>query len=347
MRVLLVIDSAPDYRETFLRSLGSVVDLDVFGRRCDEVGLVPPDVREGYRYRDVAVTQIGPLAFQPQLNGALASGGWDLVCCDLNLRYPSRIGLYRQARREGIPFVWRGQVFGNNDNAVILALKKRLLGGADGILVYSLPIADRVREQFGLEAVSYNNTEVSAAEFREGVFRPSSELKVLFVGRYQKRKHLERLLSAVERNSWLSARFIGPGMEVLRERTSPAMAERATMEGYLVGAELNAHFDWADIVVSPGHVGLLVMNAARHGKGIVIDSGSTHAPEYFLAQQAGQPFVDFSSPPVVDGFLHALWNDRKRVQELGRDLQAVARREYTVEYMTSRHLEVFKSAAGI
>lgn len=346
MRVLLAIDNAPDYRESFLRRLSRSVELVVLGQRCEDVGLHPPRLRYGYEYHDLPVRKYGPFMFQTDLLKFLTAKEWDVVCCDLNLRYASRIGFYRASKYRRQAFVWRGQIFGRNDNGVILNVKRTLLKGGDGCLVYSEPIASRVRDVFGIGAVSYNNTEVSEDEFRKGVFNKNAGLNVLFVGRFQERKRLERLLAAAQRNPWLSVRLVGPGMENLRRSISSDFAQRVEIFGRAVGGELNVHFDWADIVVNPGHVGLLVMNSARHGKGIVIDSSSTHAPEYFLAVQAEQPFIDFSNNSAVDEFLMGLSKERTRIERMGAALQEVAKREYTIEHMAKKHVEVFQSVTA-
>lgn len=340
-RVLLVIDSAPDYRESFLRLLANSVDLTVFGRRCAEVGLIEPGDRLGYAYRDMMVKNYGPFSFQPQLRNVL-DNTWDLVCCDLNLRYPSRVSLLRSAVKRNIPFLWRGRIFGRHDGRFLLGVKKRLLARADGLLVYSQPIADRIGREFRLDAVSYNNTEVSVSEFRVGTFCWESDFRLLFVGRFQERKKLETLVAAVKRHKWLSVRLIGPGMEAIRAQLTPEIENRVSLYGYTVGEKLNEHFDWAHMVVNPGDVGLLVMNAARHGKGIVVGISNTHGPESYLAEQAEQPFIDFSSEAAIDSFLNDLRNDRERVQRYGIRLQEIAKREYTIEYMAQKHVDAFE-----
>jgi glycosyltransferase involved in cell wall biosynthesis len=120
---------------------------------------------------------------------------------------------------------------------------------------------------------------------------------------------------------------------------------RLVVFGRLTGKDLNTHFDWSDLVVSPGNVGLLVMNAARHGKGIVIDDNSYHGPEYWLAKESGQPFISFCDMQEVNRFINDVIDNRWKLQHWGRQLQEVAKEKYTIEYMAEAHYRVFEKVA--
>jgi len=117
---------------------------------------------------------------------------------------------------------------------------------------------------------------------------------------------------------------------------------RVQLYDRIVGDELRPHFDWADMVSNPGHVGLLVMNAAKHGKGIVIDSDCAHAPEYYLAREAAQPFISFGDDEAVDRFIDGIINDRALVVGYAEMLQDIAIKEYTVQNMAKVHFDLFR-----
>jgi hypothetical protein len=87
------------------------------------------------------------------------------------------------------------------------------------------------------------------------------------------------------------------------------------------------------------------MNAAKHGKGIVVDSGSEHAPEYWLAKEAGQPFISFGDMQEVNRFIDDVLVNRWKLQHWGRQLQDMAKEKYTIEYMAEAHLRVFEKVA--
>jgi glycosyltransferase involved in cell wall biosynthesis len=344
MNVLLIMDNAPDYRETFLRELGESVNLTVLGRRCEDINLSAPLERRNYKYQDLRSWQLFGICLQPELlRWIFRHNHFDVICCDLNVRNLIRLPFFLALKLLGTKFVWRGQIFGNAESIIVYKLKEKLLRLGDGCLVYSEPIAIKVKESYGVDAKSYNNTEVALPEFREGKYSNDGFIRLIFVGRNQPRKRLDRLLLLAKRNPDVKIRLIGPGMDFLAPPPTGLFPENVEIFGKMIGNQLEEHFDWSDIVVNPGHVGLLVMNAARYGKGIVIDSGSKHAPEYYLAKEANQPFIDFGDTNAVDDFLMQIRNDKKICAHLGNKLQEVARQKYTVEHMTEVHVSFFRN----
>lgn len=343
MKVLLILDHAPDYREIFLRELSKYVDLTVVAQPCERDGLAPPDNRSGYFYAQLPTVRWLGINFQPGLKQLLGREDWDVVCCDLNLRHPTRLFLFLAFRAYRRKWIWRGHIYGKKKSIGLQILKKYLLQNGVGCLAYSEPIAARVFSDFGVKSFSFNNTQVGENDFLSGVFEEHSELRFLFVGRNQPRKKLKRLISLVQRHKDLYVRFIGPGMESLDVPPSLIDSGNVKIFGKMMGTDLIAHFNWADIVANPGHVGLLTINAAKHGKGIIIDSKSHHAPEYWIAKESGQPFISFDNEKVVDRFVEHVRNNRWRLKQWGKQLQNVAKQKYTIEYMAKVHCQAFKN----
>ncbi len=343
MKVLLILNHAPDYRESFLRELGSQVDLTVVAQPCDPDGLTPPDERVHYRYVEIVPFKFFGLFWQPGLRSILHERPWDVVCVSANLRHISRLFLFltHQSHRER--WVWWGHILGRSESKILSIFRKYLVSNAACCLVHGKSIAACLNEEFGVNAVSFNNTEIKENELRQGVFEEHKELRLLFVGRYQPRKQLERLVALVDRMDSVQVRLIGPGMETLSIPSDLLASGRMEIFDRTVGNELNSHFDWADLVVNPGHVGLLVMNAARHGKGIVIDSDSDHAPEFYLAKEAEQPFIPFADIHAVEQFVTEVRKNRALLQHWGAVLQKKAKQEYTIEAMVGTHVRVFES----
>jgi len=85
------------------------------------------------------------------------------------------------------------------------------------------------------------------------------------------------------------------------------------------------------------------MNAAWHQKGIVIDSESRHAPEYWLAKEAGQPFIDFSDCEAVDQFLNGVIADPIVAKVWAEHFQELVRGQLSIQYMVDTHLKVFNN----
>lgn len=342
MKVLLIIDHAPDYREAFFRELGGKVDLTVVAQPSLSGGLVPPDRRVGYRYIEVPAMRFKGFYWQPGLKKLLHNYNWDVICCDINLRQLARLFLFLKNRKYWDKWVWRGHIFGKNNSRLLDALRKYMLQQGAGCLTYNGLIARHVIDKYGIDAVSFNNTLIRSQEFRVGEYGEHQGLRLLFVGRNQPRKKLDRLVGLVNRRSDLRIRLIGPGMDKLMVPSEHIHSGRIEIAGRIVGKALNPHFDWTDLVVNPGHVGLLVMNAAKHGKGIVVDGDSEHAPEHWLAKEAGQPFISFRDAQEVDQFIDGVLENRWKLKRWGRQLQDVAREKYTIEHMAEAHFRVFE-----
>ena len=343
-RVLLILDHAPDYREPFLKLLGASVDLTVVAKPCSD-GLVAPAVRTNYNYIEIPEVKVAGVRWQPGVRRVFSRTDWDAVCCSINLRHLDRLVAFFASRRIWSRWVWRGHVFGRSQSEFSMKVRGYLLRNAAACLVYNEEIADTIRERFGVEAVSFNNTEVEEDDFHPGQFSDTPEIRLLFVGRHQERKKLDRLVALAERCSNVHVRFVGPEMDRLSVPQHLIQTGRVAIFGQTRGAELKQHFDWADLVASPGHVGLLVMNAARYGKGIVIDENSRHAPEYLLARESNQPFISFGQPEEEDRFLTLILDDPELTRKWGRDLQLVARQKYTIEAMVDSHVGVFEAVA--
>lgn len=347
MKVLLVIDHAPDYREQFFRELSSYCDLTVVAQPCALDGLMPPAERVGYNYLELPVYGKRSFRWQSGLIGLFRKGDWDVKCVDLNVRQLSRVVPFIFVSKFRKNWIWRGQIFGRRRSHTLFYIKKFLLHRAVACLVYNEPSARRLEQEFGVRAVSFNNTEVRKDEFRQPkINNERGPLRLLYVGRNQKRKKLDRLISLVDRRSDVLLRLVGPGMDELSIPNHLVASSRIELFGKTNGDALNHHFDWADLVVNPGHAGLLVMNAARHGKTIAVDSRSEHAPEAWLAKESGQPFLDFSKEYEVDRFIDGVMADKMVLEEWSYQIQKLAKEKYTIENMARIHLAVFQEIAS-
>jgi glycosyltransferase involved in cell wall biosynthesis len=343
-KVLVVLDYAPDYREAFFRELGLETKLTVVAQPCEAEGLTAPPERKHYEYREILAKRIGGIYWQPGLRALASKMDWDVICMGINLRHPARVTAFLSLPSVWSKWVWRGHIFGKTESQLINYFRGILLRRAAGCLTYSQVQAEEVLRRFGVNAVSFNNSEVRVSEFRQGIHAAKRDgLKLLFVGRYQTRKRLERFIDLASRRSDISVRLVGPDMDRIDVPQALDVSGRVEKFGKTSGEALNEHFDWADLVANPGHVGLLVMNAARHQKGIVIDSESRHAPEYWLAKEAGQPFIDFSDCEAVDQFLDGVIADPTATKVWAERLQELARSRYTIEYMVDAHLKVFNN----
>ena len=345
-KVLLVLDHAPDYRETFLRELSQSARLTVVAQPCEPDRLTAPADRWGYEYVEIAATQVGGVYWQPGLTSLANRPNWDVICMGLNLRHPARVLAFLLLPTRWHNWVWRGHIFGRSDSWLLNRIRCFLLRRATACLVYSQVQVQEVARCCGVSARSFNNTEVKRSEFRQGIHtRISGRINLLFVGRNQPRKKLDRLIKLAERREDVFLRLVGPDMDMLDVPRWLEDSRRVVRFGKTSGDALNRHFDWAHLVANPGHAGLLVMNAARHQKAIVVDSESRHAPEYWLAAEADQPFIDFGDLEAVNHFLDSICGDPALPEGWGKKLQNVAKEKYTIENMVKAHMSVFSAIA--
>lgn len=349
MKVLLILNHAPDYRESFLEGLAksAEIELTVVAQPCRPDRLSPPTARNGYKYIEIMPFKFFGLLWQPGLRSILRTTNWDVVCVSANLRHISRIFLHLSSHQFWKKWIWWGLIFAESDLKVNNLVRRYLFKRSAGCLVHGKSVLARLHDEFDVKALSYNNTEVQESEFRNGNFEKiPNKIKILFVGTYKPRKKIERLIELAYRRRDVWVRIIGPGMEQLVISEDFINNERVSIYNKITGDELNSHFDWADIVASPGNVGLLTMTAARHGKGIVIDKDSYHGPEVFMAEEAQQPIISFGNNKDVDEFLDCLHDNPSLLQLWGSTLQELAKREYTIENMVKVHVSAFSRVSS-
>lgn len=343
VKVLFVLNHAPDYRESFLSALSNYVDLTVIAGSCEADNLIPPKGRKGYRYLEISHSVFLGAQWPREKYNYDYLSNFDIICCSFNPRSPYwwfMILRYPELRSK---WIWWGQIYGRSNLFLFHYVRKFFLPISERILVYSDDIVTRMNTEYGLNAVSFNNTEIGENEFYSGVYLNlnNNSLNLLFVGRNQERKKLSRLMDIIIQHDELKLRLVGKGMSDLEIPHDLIHNGRVEIFSHTTGAALKVHFDWCDLVVNPGHAGLLVMNAARHGKGILIDNESSHAPEVILAKEARQPFVSFSSVEDCKKILEVFRTDRTFLKSLGSNLQSVAKTKYTVENMVQIHVKVF------
>ncbi|MFU8816117.1 MAG: hypothetical protein ACNA7W_12280 [Pseudomonadales bacterium] len=337
MKVLFLLDQAPDYREGFLRELARHCELTVLAHPCETAALTPPRTRAGYEYIECRKSVGGRVRADFELEQQIERIKPSIICVALNLRFPLRIATFLLNPEYRNRWVWWGQVFGVHDNLVMTRLKRFLLRRAGGVLVYTDDIVRRLK---GIDARSFDNSQFSEADFKRLDAVDDGAVNCLFVGRPQPRKRLHLIMDIARRFPRHNFRLVGPGMReyfaAVEIPTNVALFPAAD------GDDLERHFRWARLVVNPGHAGLLVMNAACHNRPILIDSQVKHAPEVILAREADQYFIDFDSDDEVDRFFDVTCKEAASLASKGQALYDKAMDKYTVEKMAQKHMTVFE-----
>ena len=342
----MILNHAPDYREPFLALLARKIDLVVVAQPCQIDGLNPPAIRGRYRYVEIQPICFMGFRWTRGLRELVASEDWDIVCVSANFRQLSRIYTFLRSPRSHCKWIWWGLIYGENESRALRTVKRYMFQKSAAFLVHSQLVVNRLLSDFKLTAVSFNNTETLLSDFVEGIYENNTtQIRLIFVGTYKKRKKIERLISLAERRADVSVRIIGPGMNILKCPTDLISSGRVSIVDRVTGKDLEPHFHWADLVVSPGNLGLMISSAARFGKSIVIDSKSYHGPEKWMGVEAGQPFIDFSDENEVDCFLNHLHHNPRQLAKWGAHLQELAKGQYTVEKMVDTHVDVFKNVS--
>lgn len=332
-KVLYFINFAPNYRDVFLRELGKFVDLTVVSYAGIEANMKDPEERIGYKYICLRRSQFLKFNFNIK-EFTLANGNYDVIIVGYTLWYPLRmINLFRKNKRT----IAEGLIYGRNNDAVTRLLRRWYLNAAEGVLVYSQTVKEKLEKEISKPIISFNNTSFTRAEINPLPFHfEENTLHLIWVGRYQPRKKIERLIEIAAKDTRIKLRLIGPG---IKENINPDnIPDNVTIIAESYGEELTEHFRWAHAVFNSGGAGLLVMNAARYCRPIFIDNNSHHGPEIQLAKQAGSDlFIDFDDYKQVHTLINKCISERNYLQEKGQILCDIMKQEFTVEYMAQQY----------
>lgn len=337
LKILFYLDHAPDYREAFLQNLSQYYNLTVIAHSCEKDGLKPPAFRKGYKYIELNKTIGNKIRLNVEFSKILGEVKPDVICVALNLRYPFRILKFLTNIELRKKWIWWGQIYGRNNNPVFNKLKIGLIRKSAGALVYT----DNIVNKLGMKNIqSFDNSQYSHKDYvkLKNDFK-NSVLKCLFVGRPQPRKRLEIIINIAQKRKDLFFRLVGPGMiDYFKDIEVPSNVELFPAAH---GKILRQHFKWSNLIVNPGHLGLLVMNSASHNRAIVIDSKVNHAPEVILAKKTNQYFIDFTDDVEVNNFFDELIENPTSLISKGEQLFKYSIKKYTIEEMVRKHRLMF------
>ena len=342
--ILFILNNAPDYREIFLQKLSEFTNLTVYAFPNNN-GLFDPLSRGNYLYKEFLYFKFlniifvyTPLRFKDLKNS-------DYIFASLNLRNPVILVqlIFFNFFYKG-KIIWWGQIFGQNDNFLVLKLKYFLLNKFSKFtLVYNDQIKQKLSLHYSGKVVSFNNTHVDKNKiYKQSFISTKNNLNFIFIGRFQKRKNLERLLTIFNNSKGFNFRIIGPGNEAYFGFKKIENDSLNTFEIFdkTEGEILKEHLNWAHLCINPGHLGLFAMTAAQYGIGLIIDKSSSHAPEVILPIKANQIFLNFSNISEVIIELSKLINNESIIKELGLRLQEELITNFTIENMVDKHINL-------
>lgn len=335
-KVLYLINFAPNYRDKFLTELGKYVDLTVTAYPGNEANLIDPEQRIGYRF--IPLKRIKFLNFNFNLNEfTLANNDYDVIIVGYTLWNPFRmVNLFRRKKR----VICEGLIYGKSNNLITRLLRTNFITASEGVLVYSEIVKNRLSQETKKPIIVFNNTSYSKHEIKPlNLPQLNEKLNVIWVGRYQERKKLERLYDLAKLDKRVHVRLIGPGIKEV-------FSKKIKLDNFQIfdgvyGDELEQHFAWSHIVFNPGGAGLIVMNAARLGRSIVIDNNSHHGPEIQLALDSKQDFINFSNLENTQTYIDRLFKNPSHLQTKA-DAMSDQMKNYTIEHMAEKYFQAIK-----
>lgn len=169
---------------------------------------------------------------------------------------------------------------------------------------------------------------------------------ILFVGRLQSRKRVDRLLRAcAEMESKPRLVIVGDGLERARlESLAKEVYPSAEFIGTRHGAELTPHFAEADLFVLPGTGGLAVQEAMAHGLPVIVAKGDGTQDDLVRAGNGWQvPPEDYGA--LVSTMKDAL-SDIPRLRKMGAESFRIVSEEINIETMVETFVTALNETTG-
>lgn len=226
---------------------------------------------------------------------------YDVVVSTLNYRKPHTWipwFFYRDKK-----WIFWGQGSGNSKSKLVIKIKKYIINNSDGYIVYT-PAGKKELEDIGVNSskisIAYNTLKIDNFELTMG----SDYL--LFVGRIQKRKGLERVLKAIQNTAYKFV-IVGKGGDYELELKNMALkmnlANQVIFKGEVYDdEELKDIFSGAASYISPDHLGLGVVHAFAYGVPVIVNRNKNHAPEFLYCTNNNSYIYDndIELPLIID-----------------------------------------------
>lgn len=342
-KVLMLSTFIPHYREGLMQLMSKKCNLTVTSVDLETLNLIAPNkVEKNYKLINTKVisiiNKILRINIIPKEVSLANAQDWDVIFCFYSLRYPHRFLIFiinRYILRRKNKWVWVGHIYGKNKSFFAKWIMRFFLNKSDGVITYTNEYANMLKDDgITVNVDSWNNTSVFSKDIQPLKVDEDkiNTLNLVFVGRYQERKRLDILLKLAKRRADIKIRLIGPKMNTLTsEVLKQGLNEKISIYGPLTGEKLKEHFKWGHVIVNPGALGLLVVTAGQYGRPIVTDNQTVHGPEYIIAKQSNQFFINWNNEEEVDLTLDKFKNNPELIKEMGLELSSLILKEYTFE----------------
>ena len=276
-KILIVQEYIPHYRIALFDRLGQEEHLDVTVLHSGKSTTTPER-----NYHEIIVNQraLGMLRYQDRVMEL--SSAFDLVILMFDMRYISTLRLLLTSGR--IPVILWGIGLGQRE--WVNKLRMAVMNKAKGLILYDGGVIPRfVDKGFPEERIFIaNNTVHVDCDVDWDVPRRN----FLFVGQFKARKRVQDLLSAFycarnELPEWVHVNIVGSGdqrPELEAQAAELGIQDRVSFLGKITDNEkLAPLFASAMAYVSPGHVGLSVLQSFAQGVPVVTTKDTFHGPE--------------------------------------------------------------------
>jgi len=292
----------------------------------------------------------GPIALYRQLDIQAWLQEWNpaALILEANPRYLSNRAALRwmHARRR--------QVIGWGLGAPALrwpwrAMRRAFLLRFDALIAYSSLGAEQYR-QLGFPPdrvlIAPNAASGPPPPLSPRPVKSEEPLRILFVGRLQKRKRVDLLLQACGALAApLQLQIVGDGpARIALERLARQVFPRAAFLGERRGNELEALFRESDLFVLPGTGGLAVQQAMAHGLPVVVAEADGTQRELVRPENGW-----LVAPGDLTGLIEALQAalaDRSRLRRMGEVSHHIAAHEVNIEVMVQVFLQALAAVTA-
>jgi glycosyltransferase involved in cell wall biosynthesis len=345
----------PAYRVPFFDGLASVCQggLSVFAGQARRREAIVAGLPGLARHAPASNLHIlgGPfyLCVQRGLTAWLEEWDPDALIVEANPRYLSTPAAVRWMKARGRPVLGWGigaPPLSGLMRTARQARRAQFLREFDALIAYSRRGA-REYEQAGFPAgrIFLAPNAVAPAPASKPERAPQGDrAEILFVGRLQRRKHVDRLLRACAEMPEPKPHLIvvGDGPERARLEFLARQVHRMTeFAGAKHGTELEPFFLRAHLFVLPGTGGLAVQEAMAHALPIIVARGDGTQDDLVRAGNGWQIAAD-DYPALVSTLRMAL-ADRARLRRMGEESYRIVSEEINLDAMLGGFLKALNT----
>lgn len=288
------------------------------------------------------------LLAQPDLIPSLESLSPNVLVLEANPRYLTNWRAQTWAKAAGIPVLGWG-LGAEAAGWATSAMWRLFLRGFDGMIAYSSR-GTRAYQRFGVPADRVVLALNAAGPPPRAPASPRTgsvgRLRVLYVGRLQRRKRIDTLLQACSTMAGTTAVTIvgdGPERAALESLASTVLPE-AHFTGHLEGPRLEEAFSDADLFVLPGTGGLAVQQAMAHGLAVVVGEGDGTSDDLVRPENGWR-----TSPGDAQHLAEIIKQaagDRGRLAAMGAASYRIVSEEVNLDTMAQAFVKAITYAVG-